>query len=90
MNKPKRSKDLTSTYKETFQTVLIAPAADVETPPAVEENRQPVVSGSISSPVPAARMNAAVNNAAPPRPPPDRTEEEDDYDSDDASKTSAL
>ena len=69
----------------------IAPAADVKetaSPPAVEEKRQPVVSSSISSHVPAARINPPVNNTAPARPPPDRTEDEDnDYDSDDASKT---
>ncbi|KAF3849230.1 hypothetical protein F7725_015727 [Dissostichus mawsoni] len=41
--------------------------------PAVQEKRQPVVSSSVSSPVPAARVNPPVNppanNPAPPRPP---------------------
>lgn len=72
-----------------------APAADVEAtaaPPAVELKRQAVVSSSISSHVPATRVNPPVNppvnNPASSRPPPDRTEVEDnDYDSDDASKT---
>ncbi|XP_042365839.1 rabphilin-3A [Plectropomus leopardus] len=75
-----------------------APAADVEetaSAPAVELKRQPVVSSSISSHVPAARINPAVeppiNNPAPSRPPPDRTEDEDnDYDSDDATTLGSL
>lgn len=76
----------------------LAPAADVHTkqreetvsPAPVEDKRQPVVSSSVSSHVPAARItvNPPANNPPPQRPPPDRTEEEDiDYDSDDASKT---
>ncbi|KAK9532218.1 hypothetical protein VZT92_009615 [Zoarces viviparus] len=60
-------------------------------PPAVEAKRQPVVSSSISSHVPATRINPPVNNTAPQRPPPDRTEEEDDdYDSDDATTLGSL
>lgn len=69
------------------------PAGREETasPPAVEEKRQPVVSSSILSHVPATRtippVNAPTNNPTPQRPPPDRTEDEDnEYDSDDASK----
>ncbi|XP_033979241.1 rabphilin-3A [Trematomus bernacchii] len=63
--------------------------------PAVEEKRQPVVSSSVSSPVPAARVNPPVNppanNPAPPRPPPDQTEdEENDYDSDDSTTLGSL
>ena len=83
----------------------VAPAADVENKrseregtvslPAVEEKRQPVVSSSFSSHVPAARtippVNPPANNPTPPRPTPDRTEDEDnDYDSDDASRNDLL
>ncbi|XP_078127619.1 rabphilin-3A [Sander vitreus] len=75
-------------------TPTSAPAAEVKetvSPPAVEEKRQPVVSSSISSHVPAARINPPVNNTAPARPPPDRTEDEDnDYDSDDATTLGSL
>ncbi|XP_049460422.1 rabphilin-3A [Epinephelus fuscoguttatus] len=75
-----------------------APAADVEAtaaPPAVELKRQAVVSSSISSHVPATRVNPPVNppvnNPASSRPPPDRTEVEDnDYDSDDATTLGCL
>ncbi|XP_071322628.1 rabphilin-3A isoform X2 [Trachinotus anak] len=64
-------------------------------PPAVEEKRQPVVSGSISSHVPATRttppVNPPANRPTPPRPAPDRTEDEDnDYDSDDATTLGCL
>lgn len=60
-------------------------------PPAVEEKRPPVISGSVSSHKPVSRVgppvNPPANNPAPPRPPPDQTEEDNnDYDSDDASK----
>ncbi|XP_070706662.1 rabphilin-3A [Pempheris klunzingeri] len=82
-----------------------APAAHVEnkrpereetvSPPAVEAKRQPVVSSSITSHAPTARItppvNPPANNPAPPRPPPDRTEDEDvDYDSDDATTLGSL
>ncbi|XP_047425894.1 rabphilin-3A [Mugil cephalus] len=78
-----------------------APAADVHSkqreetvsPAPVEDRRQPVVSSSIASRVPAARVtvNPPANNPPPPRPPPDRTEEEDiDYDSDDATTLGSL
>ncbi|XP_045923785.1 rabphilin-3A isoform X3 [Micropterus dolomieu] len=64
-------------------------------PPAVEAKRQPVVSSSFSSHIPATRImppvNPPVNAPAPPRPPPDRTEDEDnDYDSDDATTLGCL
>ncbi|CAB1419144.1 unnamed protein product [Pleuronectes platessa] len=86
-------------------TLTSAPAADVGNKrseregtvslPAVEEKRQPVVSSSFSSHVPAARaippVNPPANNPTPPRPTPDRTEdEENDYDSDDATTLGSL
>ncbi|AWO95880.1 putative rabphilin-3A-like [Scophthalmus maximus] len=65
--------------------------------PAVEEKRQPLVSSSVSSHLPAARnippVNPPANNLTPPRPTPDRTEDEDednDYDSDDATTLGSL
>ncbi|XP_005946379.1 rabphilin-3A isoform X1 [Haplochromis burtoni] len=64
-------------------------------PPAVEEKRPPVISGSVSSHKPVSRVgppvNPPANNPAPPRPPPDRTEEDNnDYDSDDATTLGSL
>uniref|UniRef100_I3KDQ8 Rabphilin 3A n=1 Tax=Oreochromis niloticus TaxID=8128 RepID=I3KDQ8_ORENI len=64
-------------------------------PPAVEEKRPPVVSGSVSSHKPVSRVgppvNPPANNPAPSRPPPDRTEEDNnDYDSDDATTLGSL
>lgn len=80
--------------------MLVAPGAEREETvsiPAVEEKRQPLVSSSVSSHLPAARnippVNPPANNLTPPRPTPDRTEDEDednDYDSDDASMTGFL
>ncbi|XP_008285574.1 rabphilin-3A [Stegastes partitus] len=77
-----------------------APAADVENKlpekAAVEEKSQPVVSSSISSHIPAARINPPVNppanNPAPPRPTQDRTtqDEDNEYDSDDATTLGSL
>ncbi|XP_035807117.2 rabphilin-3A [Amphiprion ocellaris] len=62
---------------------------------AVEEKRQPVVSSSVASHIPAARINPPVNppanNPTPPRPTQDRTEDEDnEYDSDDATTLGSL
>uniref|UniRef100_A0A8D3AEC1 Rabphilin 3A homolog (mouse), b n=1 Tax=Scophthalmus maximus TaxID=52904 RepID=A0A8D3AEC1_SCOMX len=80
--------------------LLVAPGAEREETvsiPAVEEKRQPLVSSSVSSHLPAARnippVNPPANNLTPPRPTPDRTEDEDednDYDSDDATTLGSL
>ncbi|XP_038127069.1 rabphilin-3A-like isoform X1 [Cyprinodon tularosa] len=63
--------------------------------PAVEEPRQPVVSGPASSFTPATRImppvNPPSNNTAPQKSPSDHTEENDnDYDSDDATTLGSL
>ncbi|XP_056258736.1 rabphilin-3A [Seriola aureovittata] len=63
--------------------------------PAVEDKRQPVVSSSVSSHVPATRaappVHPPADNPTPPRPAPGRTQDEDnDYDSDDATTLGCL
>ncbi|XP_022595536.1 rabphilin-3A-like [Seriola dumerili] len=63
--------------------------------PAVEDKRQPVVSSSVSSHVPATRAappaHPPADNPTPPRPAPGRTQDEDnDYDSDDGTTLGCL
>ena len=56
--------------------------------PTMEEKRQPVVSSTVSSHNPAAKLTLPAKNSSSPKPQPDPAEDEDnEYDSDDASKT---
>ncbi|KAM4527124.1 rabphilin-3A [Odontesthes bonariensis] len=63
--------------------------------PTVEEKRQPVVSSTVSSHNPAAKLTPPVNppakNSSSPKPQPDPAEDEDnEYDSDDATTLGSL
>ncbi|XP_072227657.1 rabphilin-3A [Leuresthes tenuis] len=59
--------------------------------PTMEEKRQPVVSSTVSSHNPAAKLTPPAKNSSSPKPQPDPAEDEDnEYDSDDATTLGSL